>query len=106
MPRLRLINALAKQLEAELTRPFSAVGANFMSLFPFGGRLLLYTIHSPKVDVMSAMHSILVRALFMSAFRGKADMAFCGNPLLRSLFGVKRTSLFAAQMSAFDPKRT
>ena len=29
----------------------------------------------------------------------KADMTFCGNPLLRSLLGVKRTSLFAAQMS-------
>ena len=26
-------------------------------------------------------------------------MTFCGNPLLRSLLGVKRTSLFAAQMS-------
>jgi putative tryptophan/tyrosine transport system substrate-binding protein len=33
-------------------------------------------------------------------------MTLCGNPLLRSLLGVKRTSLFAAQMSAFDPKRT
>ena len=42
----------------------------------------------------------------MSGFRGKADMAFCGNPLSRSLFGVKRTSLFAAQMPASDPKRT
>jgi hypothetical protein len=27
-------------------------------------------------------------------------------PLLRSLLGVKRTWLFAAQMSAYDPKRT
>ena len=42
----------------------------------------------------------------MSAFGGKADMTLCGNPLLRSLLRVKRTSLFAAQMSAFDPKRT
>jgi hypothetical protein len=33
-------------------------------------------------------------------------MILFGNPLLRSLLGVKRTSLFAAQMSAFDPKRT
>jgi len=33
-------------------------------------------------------------------------MALCENSLLRSLLGVKRTSLFAAQMSAFDPKRT
>jgi hypothetical protein len=41
-------------------------------------------------------------ALHMSAFGGKADMTLCGNPLL----GVKRTSLFAAQISAFDPKRT
>jgi len=30
----RLIYALAKQLEAELTRPFTAVGANFTLLFP------------------------------------------------------------------------
>ena len=30
----RLINALAKQLEAELTRPVSAVGTNFMLLIP------------------------------------------------------------------------
>src|SRR5262245_53253067 len=33
-------------------------------------------------------------------------MALCENPLLRSLLGVKRTCLFAAHMSAFDPKRT
>ena len=37
---------------------------------------------------------------------GKADMAFCGCLLLRSLFGVKRTWPFALHMSAFDPKRT
>jgi hypothetical protein len=37
---------------------------------------------------------------------GEADMAFCGNPLSRSLLGVKRTWPFAVQMSAFDPKRT
>jgi ABC transporter substrate binding protein len=42
----------------------------------------------------------------MSAFDGKADMAFCGGPLLRSLLGVKRTCLVALHMSAFDPKRT
>jgi hypothetical protein len=40
----------------------------------------------------------------MSAFGGKADMTLCGN--LRSLLGVKWTSLFATHMSAFDPKRT
>ena len=33
-------------------------------------------------------------------------MTVCGNPLLRSLLGAKRTSLFAAQMSAYDLKRT
>src|SRR5262245_54706551 len=33
-------------------------------------------------------------------------MTFAGSPLSRSLFGAKRTSLFAAHMSAFDPKRT
>ena len=32
----RLINALAKQLEAEMTRPVSAIGANFMLLIPLG----------------------------------------------------------------------
>jgi two-component sensor histidine kinase len=32
----RLINALAKQLGAELTRPVSAIGANFMLLIPLG----------------------------------------------------------------------
>jgi two-component sensor histidine kinase len=30
----RLINALAKQLKAELTRPFSAVGTTFTLLIP------------------------------------------------------------------------
>jgi two-component sensor histidine kinase len=30
----RLINALAKQLGAELTRPVSAIGANFLLIIP------------------------------------------------------------------------
>src|SRR5262245_19299892 len=42
----------------------------------------------------------------MSAFGSKADMTFAACPLSRSLFGVKRTCLFAAHMSAYDPKRT
>src|SRR4029434_1452770 len=42
----------------------------------------------------------------MSAFGGKADMTFCGNPLSRSLLGAKRTCRFALHMSANDPKRT
>jgi hypothetical protein len=46
------------------------------------------------------------RREFCNTFEGKADMAFCGNSLSRSLSGVERTSLFAAQMSAYDPKRT
>ena len=33
-------------------------------------------------------------------------MTLCGNPLSRSLLGVKRTSLIALHMSAYDPKRT
>jgi hypothetical protein len=33
-------------------------------------------------------------------------MILCGNPLSRSLLGVKRTWPIAVQMSAFDPKRT
>jgi hypothetical protein len=40
----------------------------------------------------------------MSAFGGKADMTLCGNPLSQSLSGVKRTSLFAPHMSAFEGK--
>jgi hypothetical protein len=47
-----------------------------------------------------------VAAPHMSAFGGKADMTACGNPLLRSLLGAKRTCLFALHMSANDPKRT
>jgi hypothetical protein len=52
--------------------------------------------------------SITIRAsaLHMSAFGGKADMTLCGNPLLRSLLGVKRTWACALHMSANDPKRT
>jgi len=42
----------------------------------------------------------------MSAFGGKADMTLRGNPLSRSLLGVKRTCRFALHMSAYDPKRT
>ena len=33
-------------------------------------------------------------------------MTVCGNSLLRSLLGAKRTWLFALHMSANDPKRT
>jgi|SoiMethySBSTD1v2_1073268.scaffolds.fasta_scaffold1164739_2 hypothetical protein len=42
----------------------------------------------------------------MSAIGGKEDMGLCGNPLSRSLSGVKRTCPFALHMSAYDPKRT
>jgi hypothetical protein len=52
----------------------------------------------PKRTLTSAPH--------MSAFGGEADMTVCGCLLSRSLLGVKRTSHFAAQMSAYDPKRT
>jgi len=41
----------------------------------------------------------------MSAFGGKADMAFCGISLAVAI-GVKRTWVGALHMSAFDPKRT
>src|ERR1044072_2988382 len=41
----------------------------------------------------------------MSAVGGKADMTGCRCPLLRSLLGLKRTWVFAAQ-TAFDPMRT
>src|SRR5262245_37317156 len=52
----------------------------------------------PKQTCVSAVH--------MSAFGGEADMTIGTCPLSRLLLGVKRTSLFAAHMSAFDPKRT
>jgi hypothetical protein len=42
----------------------------------------------------------------MSAFGGKADMTIFGMSAFAVAIGVKRTSLFAAHMSAFDPKRT
>src|SRR5262245_20160837 len=38
----------------------------------------------------------------MSAFGGKADMNFFGNPLSRSLLGAKRTCPFVLHMSASD----
>jgi dihydrofolate reductase len=49
------------------------------------------------------MPAWMLRPMF--AFGGKADMAGCGNPLSRSLLGVKRTWAVAPHMSAFDPKR-
>jgi hypothetical protein len=45
-------------------------------------------------------------AAHMSAFRGKADMVFCGKSAFAVAIGVKRTSLIAAHMSANDPKLT
>src|SRR5262249_38786359 len=45
-------------------------------------------------------------ALHMSTFGGKADIRKRSCLLSRSLLGAKRTSLFAAHMSASDPKRT
>jgi hypothetical protein len=41
------------------------------------------SVSGPKRTSLFAPH--------MSAFGGKADMACCGNPLSRSLSGVKRT---------------
>ena len=66
-----------------------------------------------RTSPLAAMHEFAIGpkrtslvAPHMSAFEGKADMAFCGNPLSRSLLRVKRTWRFALQMSAYDPKRT
>src|SRR5262249_51398748 len=61
-------------------------------------RIIAMSAFGPKQTSASALH--------MSAFGGKADMTFRGNPLSRSLLGVKRTSLLAPQMSAVDPKGT
>jgi len=52
----------------------------------------------PKADMSSALQE--------SAFGGKADMTIGTCPLSRSLLAVKRNSLIAPYMSAFDPKRT
>jgi hypothetical protein len=54
--------------------------------------------YGPKRTSLVAAH--------MSAFGGKADMAFCGISLSRSLLGVKRTWVGALHMSANDRKRT
>ena len=73
-------------------------------LFAFSrrtGRLPLW----PYMSAFGPKRTSLV-APHMSAFGGKADMAFCEISLSRSLLGVKRTWLFAARMSAFDPKPT
>src|SRR4029450_9355681 len=40
----------------------------------------------------------------MSAFGGKADMTLCGNPLLWSLLGVKRTWVDPLQMFALTQR--
>ena len=53
-----------------------------------------------------APQQTLICAAPMSAYGGKADMAFCGNPLSQSLLRVKRTSAVGLHMSASDPKRT
>ena len=50
----RLINALTKQLEAELTQPVSAIGTNFMMLIPLGSAAAnqhdaMYA-HAPKSE--------------------------------------------------------
>jgi hypothetical protein len=63
------------------------------------------------VQVVFAMSAIgpkqtCLVAPHMSAFGCKADMTLCGNPLLRSLLGVKRTWRLHCEMSASDPKRT
>ena len=54
--------------------------------------------YGPKQTSLVAPH--------MSAFGGNADMTVCGDPLLRSLLGVKRTWRLHCEMSACDPKRT
>jgi two-component sensor histidine kinase len=45
----RLINALAKQLGAELTRSFSAIGTNFILLIPLGSAAA--TNQSPHAEM-------------------------------------------------------
>ena len=64
---------------------------------PAQGKAYRESAIGPKQTSASAPH--------MSAFGGKADMAYCGKSLSQSLLGVKRTWPIAVQMSAFDPKR-
>src|SRR5262245_51807004 len=67
-----------------------------------------YTIRRSErilVDTNVSWRTSVV-APHMSAFGGRADMAFCRISLSPSLLGVKRTWLIAAHMSAVDPKRT
>ena len=58
-------------------------------------------LHLPAIGPLSSMSrcvrtcwgpkQTLLIAPHMSAFGGKADMTLCGNSLLRSLLGAKRT---------------
>ena len=70
-------------------------------------RLISDRVNSDSVGAMSAFgpKQTWASVLQMSAFGGKADMTSCENPLSRLLLGVKRTLLFAAHMSAYDPKQ-
>jgi putative tryptophan/tyrosine transport system substrate-binding protein len=47
-----------------------------------------------RVPLICPYRQFVLGGGLMSAFGGKADMTLCGNPLLRSLLGVKRTSPF------------
>ena len=53
-------------------------------------RVCLTNLATGLMSAIGTKRTSLV-ALHMSAFGGKADMAFCRNPLSRSLLRVKRT---------------
>src|SRR5262245_35132303 len=83
-----------------------AQAANSESLRAIPDRSLCgHMVAKPAMSAIGPKRTSLV-APHISAFGGKADMAYCGNTLSRSLLGVKRTCRFALHMSAFDPKRT
>src|SRR5262249_6270826 len=86
---------------------------SFVTFFGLMGAAVWAT--ASLIDLRYSKNSsiwILNNRLFLAARTSlhwgsiRADMTFAACLLSRSLLGVKRTSLVAAHMSAFDPKRT
>src|SRR5512143_2373857 len=92
-----LLLLMLEAVQTDLVSPSAWSAAPKIFSYPQQRRPITPSI-GPKLTSLIAPH--------MSALGGKADLTVCGNPLLRSLLGVKRTCLFASHMSAFDPKRT
>ena len=92
-----LIKAVVNSdLHGDFVSDIAEDGLNFVAIFPIENLFAISQPYRsqnnrgvndvrywPKTDMLFTRH--------MSAVRGKADMMFCGNSLLRSLLGVKRT---------------